>query len=874
MRLSSQLIAASVGLVSLTAVAVGFFVQNSLEQQLVPAELVRIETDAQIFAERLAANVDAARADVLALRGAEVVDSMMRASENGGSDPRTGLPMSRLRTVLSSLFAAQIEAKQQYVQLRLIGLADGGRELIRVDRGADGTGARIVPDGELQKKGDRTYFRDTIGLAPGELYVSKIELNQEFGRIEVPHLPVLRIATPVRHPDGRPFGILIVNIDMRPVFTQLAAQVSGGETLYVTNREGDFLVHPDPALTFGFDLGARHRLQGLFPGLSELDSLAGRPTVIREQADGVDHALAIARVPPESGVDAYIAMTVPRNLFMAPVEDARRSSFIVGVLAALVAIGIAIVVARAIARPIGQVATAVEAIGGSEKVVLPDSHIDEVRSLVGSVERFVEQEFLFRATLDSAEDAIITQRLDGTITSWNPAAARMYGYSAEEAIGQSIDIVVPENRRDEVRELLTRISAGERVEHAETVRQRRDGTRLQVSLSISPVRDVDGVVVGASKIARDITEERRVRELVRLAVQANPAGMIVVDDSGSIVLANAAADKMFGYEPGDLLGCPIEELVPDTFRKAHLDLRNAYQNDPSMREMGVDLDLRGRRRDGSEFPVEIGLNPLTAGLRPQVLAVVADITERREAEARLAEQREELERSNAELAQFAYVASHDLQEPLRMVSSFCDLLEKSLGDRLTGDEKEYIDFAVDGARRMQQLITDLLSYSRLNTRPPAPVVSSAADAVELVRHNLKLAIEETGARIDAEGLPDVVCDRVQLVQLFQNLISNAIKFRSDKPPHIRISTEKDGSLWTFSVADNGIGIDPDKRQVVFGVFQRLHTRDEYPGTGIGLAVCQKIVERNGGAMWIDSADGPGTIFRFTLPAADGVVHVC
>lgn len=257
--------------------------------------------------------------------------------------------------------------------------------------------------------------------------------------------------------------------------------------------------------------------------------------------------------------------------------------------------------------------------------------------------------------------------------------------------------------------------------------------------------------------------------------------------------------------------------------------------------------------------------------RTQELEV--EVAERRKAQASLLEQTAQLTRSNADLEQFAYVASHDLQEPLRMVASYTQLLAKSEENRLRPEAKEYIAFAIDGATRMQQLISDLLKYSRLASEPVPLVVLSAADVLTTAMKNLEVAIRESGAVVTVESLPSVRGDKSQLVQLFQNLVGNAIKFRGVAPPVVDVSATARGDVVEFSVRDNGVGFDVKYAAKVFVIFQRLHARGKYPGTGIGLAVCKKIVERHGGTIWVESTQGVGTTFFFTLPSADAVTVV-
>ena len=243
--------------------------------------------------------------------------------------------------------------------------------------------------------------------------------------------------------------------------------------------------------------------------------------------------------------------------------------------------------------------------------------------------------------------------------------------------------------------------------------------------------------------------------------------------------------------------------------------------------------------------------------------------ERRVAErtAELAEQARELARSNADLQQFAYVASHDLQEPLRMVASFTQLLAKRYKDKLDGDAREFINYAVDGAIRMQALISDLLTYARVGTQGKVLAPTDADALLDRVLDGLKFTIGENGAVIARDTLPTVMADPQQLGQLFQNLVANAIKFRGEKPPRLKISSERNGSDWKISIRDNGIGISQEHADRIFVIFQRLHTRNEYPGSGIGLAICKRIVERHGGRIWVEPSPDGGSTFCFTIPAA-------
>ena len=262
------------------------------------------------------------------------------------------------------------------------------------------------------------------------------------------------------------------------------------------------------------------------------------------------------------------------------------------------------------------------------------------------------------------------------------------------------------------------------------------------------------------------------------------------------------------------------------------------------------------------------LSPLSGADGTLVTAAIRDISVRNAAEADLLHKVEELNRSNEELGQFAYIASHDLQEPLRMVASYTQLLARRYAGKLDSDADEFIAFAVDGATRMQRLIQDLLAYSRVGTKGKDLLSTSSEDALKHALSNLRGAIEESGAVVTHDPLPEVLADEMQLVQLFQNLVGNAIKYQKPGIPKIHVAALNGGKQYRFSVQDNGLGIDPQYFERIFGMFQRLHKREEFAGTGIGLAICKKIVERHGGQISVESQPGIGSTFRFALTGSD------
>jgi len=395
--------------------------------------------------------------------------------------------------------------------------------------------------------------------------------------------------------------------------------------------------------------------------------------------------------------------------------------------------------------------------------------------------------------VDSSDDAIITKSLEGIITSWNKGAEKIYGYKAEEVLEQNISILAPYSLKNEISHLIENIKQGKRIDHYETLRVKKDGTLINVSLTLSPVFDDRGKLVAVSTISRDITERTKA--------------------------------EIKTLELLDKLQASSEELTAsnEELQATSEELKTANES----------LQLQ------MQYEVE--------------------------ANKELKEVASELKISNGELEQFAYVASHDLQEPLRMVSSFTQLLERRYKGQLDEDADEYIGFIVEGSQRMKYLIDDLLEFSHLNTQAKEFELTYLEIALEDVLLNLQMSIKNCNARITHEPLPTLRVDLMQIRSLFQNLISNAIKFQGNEPPEIHISAQKQGNECIFEVSDNGIGINAEHQELIFGIFKRLHTREEYPGTGIGLSISKRIVERHGGRIWVESEPGEGSTFYFTIP---------
>ncbi len=493
-------------------------------------------------------------------------------------------------------------------------------------------------------------------------------------------------------------------------------------------------------------------------------------------------------------------------------------------------------------------------------------------------QHLAQMEGRYRGLLEAAPDAMVVVNPAGEIVLLNVQAEKQFGYRRDELVGQKVKNIIPEGFAERLIADGTRTAAEALAQQIgtgiELSGRRKDGSEFPLEIMLSPLESAEGTLVTAA--IRDISvrkgAERHLAQMegrYRGLLEAAPDAMVVVNPAGEIVLLNVQAEKQFGYRRDELVGQQVKNIIPEGFAERLIADALRSAEDALAQQIGTGIELSGRRKDLSVFPIEIMLSPLASSEGTLVTAAIRDITKRKRAEASLLEKVEELNRSNEELGQFAYIASHDLQEPLRMVASYTQLLARRYKGKLDSDADEFIAFAVDGASRMQRLIQDLLAYSRVGTKGKELLDTSGEDALRHALVNLRGAIEASGAQVTHDPLPSVMADEMQLIQLFQNLVGNAIKYQSAGVPRVHVSAARNGGKeWIFSVQDNGLGIDSQYFEKIFGMFQRLHKREEFAGTGIGLAICKKIAERHGGSISVESQLGQGSTFRFALAGSE------
>ena len=630
---------------------------------------------------------------------------------------------------------------------------------------------------------------------------------------------------------------------------------------------------------------------------------------LKKQGVGIDELLEKEDRELHPAMDALVKQLREHKAVhleeLAEAEEVVHGTYIQGMrilllsvlVIALLAAAIAIAITRSVTRPIKTLHEGTEIVGGGNldyKIGMKakdeigqlarafdkmtrnlnrtttgvDKLTEEVAHRKKTEEELRESRKRFRSLVETTSDWIWEVDRNGVYTYASPKVEALLGYVPEEVIGKTPFDLIPAEEAERLTDLFQAfIDSRKSFQALENTNLHKDGRRVMLETSGVPIFDDSDEFVGYKGIDRDITERKQAEEEIRRAAQewkttfASITDMVSIHDKdGKLLRVNKAFANVFGAEPEELIGKACYEVVhgtkkpwPECPMKQMLETKKPVVSEFFEPRLGIHLEVSGSPILNKE------------GEFVAFVHVTKDITERKRMEEELKQTLAELERSNAELEEFAYVASHDLQEPLRMVASYLQLIERRYKNRLDKDADEFIAFAVDGATRMQKMINKVLLYSRIGkqSKPLRPI--DCEDILDQVVANLAASIQESGVIVTRDPLPTVMANDALLIELFQNLIGNAVKFRGKKLPGIHIKAEKKGSDWVFSVRDNGIGVDPRHAERIFQIFQRLHGRNKYPGTGIGLAVCKKIVERFGGRIWVESETGKGSTFYFTIP---------
>jgi two-component system sensor kinase FixL len=491
-----------------------------------------------------------------------------------------------------------------------------------------------------------------------------------------------------------------------------------------------------------------------------------------------------------------------------------------------------------------------------------------------------------KAIIENAIDGIITIDRRGIIESLNLSAAKIFGYSREELVGKNVNILMPEPFHSEHDGYIQKYHESRQPKiigiGREVPGRKKDGTIFPFLLGVSEVNLGDRIIY--TGFIHDITELKKAQNALKESeerynaiINAAVHGIITINTRGVMEMINPSAARLFGYSAEEMMGKNVSMLMPEPDSSLHDSYIHNYLRTGVQKIIGIGREVTGMRKDGSLFPCYLSISEVTLADRTVFTGFVHDISGQKMAEENLRRYALELKRSNMELQDFAYVSSHDLQEPLRKIQAFGDRLKLKEGDKLSEEGKDYIERMLNAANRMQNLINDLLHFSRVTTKGEPFIRVDLNQILKEVISDLEISIEKNQAKVEYSELPELEADPTQMRQLFQNLISNAIKFRKkDEKPVIKIYARKlqrkahlvsipgDESYEIF-FEDNGIGFDEKYLDKIFNIFQRLEVK-KYEGSGVGLAICRKIASRHGGNITAKSAPGKGSVFIVTLSA--------
>jgi PAS domain S-box-containing protein len=889
-------------LIAAVAAGGGAWSYLRLSEELVREEFGRQRASADAIASQFTGGLEGLRQDVAFLAAVPAVDGYLRARRAGGVDAIERRTEEQWRQLLVEIFEAKLRTKPQYFQIRIIGAENNGREIIRVER--QGSEVAVVPDSLLQEKGQRPYFQEAMQSRPGSIYLSQIELNEERGKVTEPRIATLRAATVIPGPDGKPFGILVINKDLRPRFSQMA-EASEGRQVRLFSERGEFVLHPDSSRAFGSQLGKHFGVADEFPDLRAALALGGDSQAVVHVPESGAKAVAtlIGLHPDPDNASRYFGLLLSDDYtaVIAPSLQLRSQIVLFVCLLLPATVGTVLLVSRLLTRPLRQITEAVHAFShGGANLSLPlqagdeagvlarafDGMMHEVRRHRAELEAEVaerrraemawrESEQRLRLALDAAQAGVWEWNVETGQYLWDKTIRDAVTPGPEDAPVTSADwlaLVHPDDKDLVPAQRKRAIEENRPYAVDFRIRSPKGGWRYRRARGVV-VRSDDGRPLKLIGISSDVTEERLAQaaqqesaERLRLALGAAQAGAWEWDMRTDQTVWDKSIEDMAGFDPAafpggisswvDLMHPEDKNNVPEARRRA------VEENKP----FEAEFRIRGRKGDWRHWNTRGILVRDEDGQPLKLTGISWDVTESKQAQERIREYATELERKNREMEQFVYSVSHDLKSPLVTCKGFTGILREDLAEgRIEG--------ALDSAARLERatqhmgrLIEDLLQLSRVGRVVGKPEVVDVAALVSELAETLREQFNGQNVTVEIdEEIPRIVADALAVSRLFQNLLANAFRYGCRVPqPRIQVGGRIRGSEVWFFVRDNGPGIAAEYHEKVFGMFQRLEANQE--GTGIGLAVVSKIMEVHGGRAWVESELGHGAAFWMAFPS--------
>ncbi len=882
LTLTTRLAIAMILLVAITVAAVGYLGHRSVEQVVMPRVLDRIETHSRFVAADLESRVRTAPGDVTTFANLAAVAGLIRARLNGGIDPADGTTEAVWRERLEGRLAAQMGLKPAY-SLRLIGVADNHREIVRVDRPGPNGAVRIVAETELREVGDAPYFRDTINLGPDQVYVSPVSLNEENGVIETPRVPTIRIAKPVLAPDSKPFGIVVVNVDMRPALDRVRAAARPGEKIYVVDSHGNYLVHPDPAREF-----AAHSQvwQNDMPSLADAVDSTQSTARVAADADGRRSGVALAPALLAGRQWVGVIENVPNAVFMAPAAAVRNASLLVGLVAMLCAAVLAVIVARSLTRPILRLTAAVESIGRKDAIPIPVDAGGETGVLARAFTRAISEANAKAAVLEerrrifeTSQDLILILNAKGHLVQISPSCETILGYRPDEMIGRSgVDFIHPDHL-EESRAEMREARLGLRTKLSDTRCIHKDGREVWLSWLGTWSEPVQRYFF----VGRDMTESNRAQEtlreseqLARNIIETSLDAFVQMDESGAVSGWNSQAEKLFGWAREEALGKNLIDLV--VVGEDHDELKAAlarFLRSGQGQILGRRRELLVKRRDGREFKAELSITAMRTRSGGFLFNGFArDLTEKIAAEDRI-RQSEKMEA----IGQLTGGIAHDFNNILTVITGTIEILAGAVAKepQLAAITKMIDEAAARGA----DLTQHLLAFARRQ-----PLQPRETDINQLIIDTAKLLRPTLGEHIEINSVfKDETCvATVDPNQLATAIINLALNSRDAMPGGGKLILEtgsayldenyasqnddvRPGPYAMIAVSDTGYGIPSTILDRVFDPF--FTSKGPGKGTGLGLSMVYGFIKQSAGHIKVYSEEGQGTTIRMYLPPGTG-----
>jgi len=852
---------------------------------------VQLSALARYNVKELEYRINRLRGDVLFLsKNPAVAEIAQAALNNSGSEDSETLVALKAR--LGSIFTAFMEAKPEYFQLRYIGVADGGRELIRVQM-VD-KHVQLVAKKDLQQKGNRDYFISTLSLSLGEVFFSNIDLNQEFGVVEVPHRRTIRASTPVFSKEGKVFGIVIINMDIGSTLDKLSASSPHYVDTYLTNNNGDFLVHPNSSHTFGFNLGESYKWQDEVSHESVVNTSKNK--MVSFYRAGELYYGEQERLIVDGNDNRFLTLTYAVNEAFVGEESSNVRNLVIAYALGILLLLVVIIYfyTKRLLRPLVQLSEATNEIGsGNYTISFPvlSEGTEEIKKLTQAFELMLsriaarESEVIEAnrqlsaalhyadLVLESVPEALIIVNHEGRIIQVNRQTSLLFGYDASELLGKEIEVLLPASFKGKHmgfrNNYLSNPSTRTMGKGMSLFAARKNGSEFPVEIGLNVIKKADGIDVLASII--DITERKKYEESLihsntRFSLAASAAGLGFWDYD---LISN---DLQWDEEMYKIYGHPISD---DKKRPYSLWSQSLHPDDRETSERTLQSAIRGEKPFDTEFRIiqpsgniryikaQAYVMRNDAGDAVKMYGVNIDITAQKESEKKQQRLVKNLTLINNELDSFTYIASHDLKSPLRGIDQLATWIMEDLGEELKPETKKHLTLMRTRIDRMEKLLDDLLQYSKVG-KTTGDCISIdtrkiVGDTVELFSSTKNIQLNITSA------LPVIVAEKVPLEVVFRNLIGNAIKHHHKHDINLSISVKESGRFFEFAIKDDGPGIPVEHQTKIFNMFQTLKPRDKVEGSGIGLALVKKIVESVGGSVRVESDGQQGCCFYFTWP---------